>query len=121
MEAYMSARPPRVLHPTHLPPISEEEDREGWGPAAERGRVTGGVEEVRVEESMERKGRKMFWLKGNGAGGGDGGFGERRLELKRDISAEMLEDVMGPFPSCTPRLQEAPLYMSEHILKLNGD
>lgn len=56
----MSARPPRALHPTHLPPISEEEDREGWGPAAERGRVTGGVEEVRVEESIERKGKKMF-------------------------------------------------------------
>lgn len=56
----MSARPPKALHPTHLPPITEEEDWEGWGTAAERGRVTGGVEEVRVEKSVERIGKKMF-------------------------------------------------------------
>lgn len=47
--------PPRALHPTHRPPITEEEDREGWGNGPERGRVTGGVEEVRVEESKNRK------------------------------------------------------------------
>lgn len=53
------------IPPTHRPlprrEVGREGGREGWveGTAAERGRVAGEVEEVRVE-GIERLGKKMF-------------------------------------------------------------
>lgn len=58
--------------------------REGWvGVRAERGRVTGRVEEVRVEESQNRKG-DVWTNRTEDQGGGGGLWGWR---WRRDISA----------------------------------
>lgn len=47
---------------------------------AERGRVTGGAEEVRVEESIKNNRKGDVLTEGNRAGGVDGGLGKTWLE-----------------------------------------